>query len=73
MAHRPNLLSSGYFLFENRAPCLYMHPAAAVSTLIAEKDCGNAPVSPRSGKLKEFADITLADGDIAGFIVAEAG
>lgn len=51
---------------------LYMRRRGSF-TLIAERIAVNAPVSLNSGKLKKSSDITLADSDIAGFIVAEAG
>lgn len=51
---------------------LYMRRRGSF-TLIAEEVATNAPVSPSSGKLKKSSDIASLDGDIAGFIVAEAG
>lgn len=51
---------------------LYMRRRGSF-TLIAERIAGKAPVNLDSGKLKKSSDIDLADGDIAGFIVAEAG
>jgi ribosomal-protein-alanine N-acetyltransferase len=51
---------------------LYMRRRGSF-TLIAERIAGKAPVNANSGKLKKNSDIALGDGDIAGFIVAEAG
>lgn len=50
---------------------LYMRRRGSF-TLIAERIAGRA-VNLDSRKLKKSSDIALADGDIAGFIVAEAG
>jgi len=51
---------------------LYMRRRGSF-TLIAEKVAGKARLSPDSGKMKKSSDIALVDGDMAGFIVAEAG
>jgi len=51
---------------------LYMRRRGSF-TLIAERIAGKARLSPDSGKMKKSSDIALVDGDMAGFIVAEAG
>jgi ribosomal-protein-alanine N-acetyltransferase len=51
---------------------LYMRRRGSF-TLISERIAGKARRSPDSGEMKKSSDIALVDGDIAGFIVAEAG
>lgn len=51
---------------------LYMRRRGSF-TLIAERIAGKAPVNPNLARLKNSSQIALADNDIAGFIVAEAG